>query len=187
MTGRWILSSPLLALAACAHVAETGDVTQRREALDRDLPALLADNKVPSVSVAWIDDGKIVLAGAWGERSPGVAATSATLYNVASLAKPVSAEVVLRLASRGRLTLDEPMDGAWIDPDVMDDERHKLLTPRIALSHRTGFPNWRFLTGDKLVFQFTPGEKVSYSGEGYEYVAHFAERKTGRPFESLAE
>lgn len=174
-----------LLLTACATVPNAL-VAETRARLDRDLPGLLARHKVPSVSIAWIENGRIVLTAAYGMQAPGVPATPDTLYNVASMTKPVSAEIILRLISRGRLSLDEPMHPFWVDPDLPADPRHKLLTPRIALSHRTGFPNWRFLTGDTLVFQFTPGTDVAYSGEGYEYVARFVERKTGTPFEALA-
>jgi len=116
-----------------------------------------------------------------------VRATPRTLYNVASLTKPVSAEVVLRLASKGRLSLDEPMHRHWVDPDVAGDPRSRLLTPRLALSHQTGFPNWRFLAADgKLAFAHAPGKGAGYSGEGYEWVSRFASRRTGEGFESLA-
>ena len=77
----------------------------------------------------------------------GVPATTRTLYNVASLSKPIFAETIHRLAAAGRLSLDEPMSAYWVDPDVANDPRHERLTPRIALSHRTGFKNWRYQTG----------------------------------------
>lgn len=175
----------LLATGGGAGAAE--GAAAGRAALDRDMPAILAKHRVPSVSVAKVEKGRVVLAAAYGEQSPGVPATARTLYNVASLTKPISAEVVLRLAARGRLSLDEPMHPHWVDPDVAGDPRHRLLTPRLALSHRTGFPNWRFLAADgKLAFAHSPGESIGYSGEGYEWVSRFAERKTRRDFESLA-
>jgi CubicO group peptidase (beta-lactamase class C family) len=103
------------------------------------------------------------------------------------MAKPISAEVALRLASKRQFSLDEPMYRDWSDPDIAHDERRKLLTPRIALTHRTGFPNWRYQTGNVLKFSFTPDSSYSYSGEGYEYLARFMEKRTGRSFESLAQ
>ncbi|HEY7809844.1 MAG TPA: serine hydrolase domain-containing protein [Allosphingosinicella sp.] len=180
-----------LGLAACLLAAGSGASAQslpaRRATLDRDMPAILAKHKVPSVSVAHIEQGRIVLAASYGQQSAGVPATTDTLYNVASLTKPVSAETVLRLAAKGKLSLDEPMYTHWTDPDLTADPRHKLLTPRIGLSHRTGFPNWRFNLPDrKLAFTGTPGETIGYSGEGYEWVSRFAARKTGTDFETLA-
>ena len=187
---RWrawmMVAVPLLGAAASGDAQRAPD--PRRAALDRTVPALLARHKVPSVSIAHVERGRIVLAAAYGEQSPGVPATTRTLYNVASLTKPVSAELVLRLAARGELSLDEPMAAHWVDPDVAADPRHRLLTPRLALSHRTGFKNWRWLEDDKrLRFGFAPGTGVGYSGEGYEYTKRFVEEKTGERFDALAE
>ncbi len=122
-----------------------------------------------------------------GEQSPGVRATSNTLYNVASLAKPISAEVMLRLVSDERLSLDEPMSRHWIDPDIANDPRRDLLTLRIALSHRTGFPNWRRMTNGVLTFQSEPGAGFTYAGEGYEYARRYTQLGTGEPFERSAQ
>jgi CubicO group peptidase (beta-lactamase class C family) len=189
---RWLWSVVcLLAIGACApvpsrprHIEAVEDA--RQTVLDRDMPRLLRETGVPSVSIAHIEGGRIVLAATYGSRSPGVPATPDTLYNIASLTKPVSAEVILRLASQGRVELDEPMYRYWIDPDIARDKRHVLLTPRLALSHQTGFPNWRSQTRNVLTFEHAPGEVAGYSGEGYEYVARFAAKKTGTGLEALA-
>ena len=177
-----------IVLASCAPIGEhASSVPPPPQALATGIPALLAETRVPSVSVARLERGRIAWAGAWGLQGPGVAATPDTLYNIASLTKPISAETVLRAASAGRLTLDEPMSPYWVDPDIVGDPRHSRLTPRLALTHRTGFPNWRYETGNRLVFRNDPGTIVGYSGEGFEYLARFAERRTGTPFERLAE
>jgi CubicO group peptidase (beta-lactamase class C family) len=78
------------------------------------------------------------------------------------------------------------MHTAWIDPDLANDERHKLLTPRIALSHRTGFPNWRGKSGLKFTLG-APGAQYGYSGEGMQYVSNFAERKAGATLDQLGQ
>ena len=179
----------LVVITGCASPRPTAApaADSRWAALDRDVPTLLADNHVPSVSLARIEHGEVVWAAAYGMQSAGVPATVDTLYNIASLTKPVSAEVVLRLAARGTLRLDEPMSAYWVDPDIAGDDRHHLLTPRLALSHRTGFPNWRRETHGVLAFVHDPGEVFGYSGEGFEYLARFVEHKTGTAFESLAQ
>ena len=151
------------------------------------IPALLHREHVASVSFAQIAGAKTILAEAYGEQSPGVAVSTATLYNIASMSKPISAEVLLRVASEGKLSLDEPMYKYWVDPDVAADPRSKLLTPRLALDHQTGFANWRRQTGGKLTFTRDPGTGFGYSGEGYQYVARFAEKRTGKSFETLAQ
>lgn len=155
--------------------------------LDRDLPRLLEENHVPSVSVARLEHGRIVMERAYGMQDATTKATPRSLYNIASLTKPITAQVAMRLISQGVFTLDEPMAPVWMDPDIADDPRRNLLTPRIALTHQTGFANWRSMTGGKLAFQFEPGTKYGYSGEGFEYLARFMEKKTGEPLDRLAQ
>ena len=177
----------LFALAMLSAVVSGAEAAESpaRAVLDRDLPKLLSQYKIPSVSVAQIRRGRVVLTAAYGAQSPGVRATTATLYNIASLTKPLSAEVILRLASKGQLGLDDAMYLSWLDPDIASDPRAKLLTPRLVLSHRSGLPNWRAKTG--LAFVHDPGAQVGYSGEGFEYVARFTQKKTGQAFTSLAQ
>ncbi|WP_426020360.1 serine hydrolase domain-containing protein [Brevundimonas sp. DWR2-3-1b1] len=155
--------------------------------LESQAPGLLARLNIASLSVAVLEEGRMVYTQAWGQASPGQAATSNTLYNVASLAKPVSAEVAMRLIATGRIGLDEAMSPYWIDPDLAEDPRASRLTPRLVMSHRTGLPNWRADDGGVLKFDREPGEAFGYSGEGFEWLARFIERKTGTPFEELAQ
>lgn len=174
-----------------ATLAETGELARvhaRDSALDAEVPRLLARYGVASVSFAFIDDGRIVVERAYGEQSAGVAATTNTLFGLASVTKPVSAEVLLRLVGAGKLSLDAPMSTAWIDPDVAEDPRAMRITMRHALAHQTGLPNWRgHSPGGKLAFAFTPGTAYAYAGEGYDYAARYAERTLGQNFETLAQ
>ncbi len=147
----------------------------------------LKESDVPSVAVAYIEDRKVAWTDVYGEQSPGVAATGKTLYNMASLTKPVTAETVLRLASAGKLSLDESMSPFWLDPDIKDNPWSKLLTPRLCLSHQTGFANWRRMTGGVLKIRWEPGTQTGYSGEGYNYVGRFVEKKMATPFDALAQ
>lgn len=186
---RRVYSAACLTFAATIGVAVPAMVVAKATAtttLDQDMPHLLADNGIASVSFAVIHAGRIVHLAAYGLQSAGTPATTDTVYNIASLTKPLTAEVILRLASKGRLSLDEPMDRYWSDPDLAQDGRRLLLTPRLALSHRAGFPNWRD-TRTGLVFNRDPGGAWGYSGEGYQYVARFVEHKLGKPFEQLAQ
>ena len=183
---------PVLVLAACAA---GGVSTSQRESarpgtvisqLDVRVPRLLAEYEIASAGVALIDDGRVAATKVYGEQAPGVPASNATLFNLASLTKPVTAEVILRLASSGNLSLDEPMARYWTDPDIATDPRRERLTARIALAHQTGFPNWR-PEGGHLVFAADPGTAFGYSGEGYDYLGRFAEKRVGRSFEALAQ
>lgn len=152
------------------------------------IKSILARHGITTAGLGVIRDGELVAEGYFGEQAPGVPAGPRTRFNVASVTKTVAAETILRLAGRGLISLDEPMDAWWTDPDIAGDARRLQLTPRMALTHTTGFPNWRFLVpGRKLAFTSPPGERFGYSGEGFEYVARFAERKLDRPFPGLVD
>lgn len=155
--------------------------------LDTNVPGLLSRYKVPAAAIAYIADGQVLSTHVYGERRRGKPARLDTLFNIASLSKPITAEVLLRLASSKRIDLDAPMHPTWLDPDIRGDKRAELLTPRMALLHRTGLPNWRAHTGNVLSFVVEPGSTFRYSGEGYTYAARYAERRTDTPFEELAD
>jgi CubicO group peptidase (beta-lactamase class C family) len=153
-----------------------------------EIQKLLAENKIPALGLGVIRDGKIAEAKVFGEIRPGEAAPVNAIFNVASLTKPVTAFVALRLASAGKLDLDEPLDKYWIDPDIATDARRKKLTARLVLSHQTGFANWRANNeSKKLEFAFEPGTKYQYSGEGFEYLRKALENKFKKPLGKLAD
>ncbi len=181
----WTLALTLFAATCATPVAPPSRTVP--EAIASGAPQWLTEREVSSVAIGYIEDGRIAWTAAYGEQSLGVPATPDTLYNVASLAKPISAEVMLRLVSTGQLSLDEPMSRYWVDPDIANDPRRDLLTLRIALSHRSGFPNWRRMTNGVLTFQSEPGVGFTYAGEGYEYARRYAQLATGEPFERSAQ
>lgn len=157
-----------------------------QDARDAAIAALARENPRTAIGAALIRDGKVMWTGVAGAQTDKQAATRDTLFNVASMTKPVTAEVVMRLVQAGRIGLDQPMAPVWMDPDVAGDARAKRLTPRLALSHQAGFPNWR-PQNQRLTFVREPGTGFGYSGEGYELVARFAVRRLRTDFEDLAE
>lgn len=188
-------TTALLLLAACAPgtAGSTGAAAGGEDAaalgarLEAEIPALIAQHRVAGVGMALIEDGEVAWTGSFGERAAGEPVTARTMFNTASVAKTVTAETVLRLVDAGLLSLDEPIADHWSEPDLVDDPRYRLLTPRIVLSHRTGLLNWSYAYEDgRLAFVAEPGERLTYSGAGYEMLVHFVEAKLGRDFESLA-
>ena len=163
--------SSIVGLPTATSAAQAAPLSRERvAALDAAFPVLLKKHRVAGVGAAIIRKGQIAWTNVYGEQGPGVPATAQTMFNVASLTKRVTAETILRLVAAGQISLDEPMASHWVDPDTADDPRHRLLTPRIALSHQTGFLNWRRMSkSGKLAFVFDPGTGFGYSGEGYNY------------------
>lgn len=154
--------------------------------LQGKIPEWLRSYDVPSVSTAVIENGEIVWSGTFGRQDSVTPANEHTLYLSASIAKPLTAEVFLRLATQGKVSLDESMAKYWLDPDIEDDPLAKNLTPRHVLTHQTGFKNWRRMTNGRLRFERPPGEEVGYSGEGFLYLVRFVEKKLGKPFNRIA-
>ena len=107
-----------------------------------------------------------------------------TVFEAASMTKPVCAYIVLRLVDRGVLKLDTPLYTYLPYEDIAYDDRYKLITARMVLTHRTGFPNWR---SGKLDIKFTPGTQFNYSGEGFVYLGKVVEKLTGKKLVQLCQ
>jgi CubicO group peptidase (beta-lactamase class C family) len=128
-----------------------------------------------------IRDGKTYWLHAFGVRDAGSGqpVMDSTIFEAASLSKPVFAYGVLKLVDQGKLDLDQPLSKYLPKPYIEGDARLDKITARYVLSHRTGFPNWRG-DGDPLTIHFTPGERFSYSGEGFVYLQKVVEQITGK-------
>jgi CubicO group peptidase (beta-lactamase class C family) len=151
-------------------------------ALERKVPELMKEGTVPGLSLALIRGGKTYWVHGFGVRDAktGEPVVEDTIFEAASLSKPVFAYGVLKLVDLGMLDLDTPLSKYLPKPYIEGDARLDKITARIVLSHRTGFPNWR---GNEkaLTIHFMPGERFSYSGEGIVYLQKVVERLTGKP------
>jgi len=136
---------------------------------------------LPGLSIALIRNGAVVWRHGFGVKDSMTreTVTDDTVFEAASLSKPVFAYAVLKLVDAGKIDLDRPLTeylpGNY---DVGPDPRLSRITARHVLSHTTGFPNWR--GGDPILkIFFAPGEKFSYSGEGFVYLSKVIEHITG--------
>lgn len=146
-----------------------------------DLATQLKNNNVPAIGYVLIENGVMTESKVIGALETGIEAPQDAIFNVASVTKPVFATMVMKLVDDGLIDLDEPLYPYWIDPDIQADDRHKKLTARMLLSHKSGFPNWRWFNEDgKLSFWFEPGTTYHYSGEGMEYLKKAIENKSER-------
>jgi|TARA_B100001964_G_C14246932_1_gene607912 CubicO group peptidase (beta-lactamase class C family) len=147
------------------------------------IPKALGETGVAGASIALIRDGEVVWAEAYGtaDASTGRPVTTDTVFEVASITKPLFTYGVLKLRNAGVLDLDTPLDD-YLDEPYLDDPRIKKVTARHVLSHQGGFPNWQRQRDEgPLKMYFEPGERYSYSGEGFQYLKLVVEKLTGRP------
>lgn len=156
--------------------------------LEQNLEVLMQENKVLAVGIGIIEHGTLSSVNVYGNLKKDTPAPDNAYFNIASLSKPISTLLTLRLVSNGDWDLDEPLYHYWIDPDVKDDPFHKIITTRHVLTHTTGFDNWRWNNeSKKLIFNSKPGTKPGYSGEGFEYLRLSIESKFNIPFENLVD
>lgn len=184
MRQKMLVAAAFFALAASAARAQTS-IGQ----LSRDIPALMQQTDIPGLSIALVQNGRTSWVKSFGTVDPAThePVTEHTRFSAASLSKTVFAYAVLQLVDQGKLDLDTPLTHYWPERVVTptDDPRADQITARIVLSHRTGFRNWR---GDEnLSIHFTPGERFSYSGEGYVYLQHVVEHIEGKPLNQIAQ
>jgi CubicO group peptidase (beta-lactamase class C family) len=110
--------------------------------LDNDVAVenWLKQNNVKTLGLGIIEGGKLKQVKVYGTLKDSVQAPFNAVFNVASLAKTVTAMVTLRLVSLGKWNLDEPVYHYWIDKDVKNDPRHKKLTTQDDIKPSNGIP-----------------------------------------------
>lgn len=156
-------------------------------AIDASVRGVMAETGAKGLAVAVVDEGKVAYVQAYGARNAsGDPLQVDTVMYGASLTKTIMAFATLQLVDAGKIALDvpiaddleNPLPSYGPDPDFPDkygpygslarDERWRKITPRMVLTHSTGFANFAFLEPDgKLHFHFDPGTRFSYSGEGF--------------------
>ena len=126
---------------------------------------------IPGLSIAIINDAKMAYYRTFGFKNidTKVKIDSNTIFEGASLSKPLFSYFVMKLIEKGIIGLDDPLYKYMAHPGIKNnDKRYELITSRMVLSHTTGFPNWSV---DKPIeIQFTPGTDFSYSGEAHQYL-----------------
>ncbi len=126
--------------------------------------------KLPGLTMALIKNNKITYTGYFGVENTKTKTpvTEQTIFEAASLSKPLFAYFVMKQVDKGILDLDTPLYEYFPYKDIDYDDRYKKITARMVLSHTSGFPNWR--EGDSLKIFFELGSQFGYSGEGYQYL-----------------
>ncbi len=175
------------------------------------LQELMEAAGVPGVSVAVIRDRRIHWTRGYGvaDVETGTPVEEGTLFQAASISKPVTAMAALRLAREGRLDLDGDVNlllRSWQVPESRHN-RGTPVTPRALFSHTPGaddgfgFPGYdpaaprpevvEILDGEgpsnvgPVLFARPPYQAYKYSGGGSTIMQLALTELTGLPFVEL--
>ena len=182
-----------LALQQIAPGDRTGRINPEAlvATLDRLVPELMSEHHVPGVSIALIRDRQVTWRKGYGVRNADSKepVSAETVFEAASMSKPIFALLTMQLVDRRKLDLDRPLVDYGHELIVPDLAERRLVTARMVLSHTSGFPNWRPGGEERegaIPLLFTPGSRFSYSGEGIFYLQRMVERITGQPLDRWA-
>jgi CubicO group peptidase (beta-lactamase class C family) len=186
-----------VAVAACWM---TSAVADRFDAVREVIRDQMAQNTVPSVALAVVQDGRIVWEEGfgWANLARKIPATAQTSYSLASISKPVTATALMILAERGEIDLDKPINdylgGSKLVAQVGDV---RDATVRRVASHTSGLPTyWQFYYEDRgparpamadVIARHgrllaAPGEAFVYSNLGYGVLEYAIEQRSGRSY-----
>ncbi len=195
------------ALFLAAGVAAGQEKPSPREEVAREIESLMKKHEVPGVSVAVVNDYKLDWAQAFGVREAGSdeKVDTDTVFQMASVSKPIAGLAVMVLAARKTLDLDADVNTllkSWkVSANEFTDQ--EKVTLRLLLGHRAGmtvhgFPGYegdekvptliQVLDGKPpantkpIVVDIKPGTKVRYSGGGYCVAQQAVIDVTGKPF-----
>jgi CubicO group peptidase (beta-lactamase class C family) len=176
----------LLFAVSCFCAAVAAPPIPDGTVIDAKVTKIMASTHANGMAVAVVDHGKVRYINAFGvrnaQRDP---LTADTVMYGASITKTVFAYIVMQLVDEGKLNLDapikddldKPLPSYGPDPifpdkygpykDLAGDSRWEMITPRMCLTHSTGFLNFWFIEPDRRMhIHFQPGTRYSYSGEG---------------------
>lgn len=163
---------------------------------------------VPGVSVAVVNDGRVEWARGYGAAEKGTdkKVNAATLFQAASISKPLAALAALKISEQGELTLDDPVNQwlkSWKVPEHKWKDQEAVSLRRI-LTHSAGltvhgFPGYaaheivpdviQVLNGegntDPILVDIKPGLQFRYSGGGYTVMQLLIEDISGKSFPDL--
>ncbi len=138
---------------------------------------------VPGVGIAVVEDGAVAWSRGFGVANAltGAPIDARTVFENASLSKPMFAYLVMQLADRGLIDLDRPLV-RYRRPEYLGDHPWlALITARDVLRHSTGLPDWRKSPAtEKLVPKVKPGTRINYSGEAFFWLQLVVETITGQ-------
>jgi len=141
--------------------------------LTAEIKKIMVSEKIPGLSMVIINNNKVAYNENLGVSNINlnIPVNEQSIFEGASLSKPIFAYFVMKMVEKGVLDLDKPLyeylPHPGIDPE--SQEAYKQITARMVLAHQTGFPN--HANNQMIKLAFTPGTDFMYSGEAYQYLA----------------
>ena len=161
------------------------------DADDARIRSAMETFQVPGVGIAVIEGGEVVWNASYGVSNieTGALINDETLFQAASLTKPLFAYVILRLIDAGIVNFDERLIETYRPHDLADNPWNEAITVRHVLTHQTGLPNWRPADDEQALLDpaFEPGTGYSYSGEAFHWLQQVCETKTGLGLHALTD
>lgn len=165
-------------------VASVSGNTVPSTILDIKIDSIVKSIDMPGLSIAIINDSEMVYHSTFGivNTETKEPVNEQTIFEGASLSKPIFAYFVMKMVENGKLDLDKPLYKYLPHPGIAETskEDYKLITARMVLSHRTGFPNHS--EGNEIELAFIPGTDFMYSGEAFQYLAAIIGKLNGIGF-----
>jgi CubicO group peptidase (beta-lactamase class C family)/D-alanyl-D-alanine dipeptidase len=169
------------------------------DALTAMIQQQMADKGIPAVSIALVDDQRVVWARGFGMADPrdSVPATAATVYRVGSVSKLLTDVGVMQLVERGALNLDAPIT-TYLPDFTPHNPFGGQVTLRELMAHRGGLPleppvgSYFDSSGASLQATvaglstvsliYKPGSRTKYSSAGVATAGYVLEATQGIPF-----
>lgn len=186
------------------HIARLNGSKISVSEIDKTVKRLMDTANVQGLGLAILNNKKTVFIKSYGYKNKPkneLLDTASIMYG-ASLSKAVFGYLTMKLVQEKVLDLDKPLFQYLSKPiagyeyffDLKTDDRWKLITARMCLSHTTGLPNLRWFhptTGVEdtlgvLKIYFQPGTKYAYSGEGFKLLQLVEEEITKKSIDELA-
>ncbi len=192
-----------LAVGGTHHVgAAQADPGGKRSALERAITEEIARRGGVGATVAVVENGRTILAGGFGRRSPDSPAPvdDGTLFGIGSVTKQFTAAATLLLAEQGKLSVYDKVAKYYPGLTRADD-----ITLLDLMNHVSGYrdyypldfvdrPMQKSIEPDRLIRQFAgapldfdPGTRWSYSNTGFVLLGRILEKVSGQPLGSFFE
>lgn len=173
--------------------------------IDQTVKRLMDTANVQGLNLAVLNKNKSVFIKSYGfkNKPQNTLLDTSTIVYGASLSKAVFGYLVMTLVDEKTIDLDKPLYHYLKKPipeyeyfsDLKNDDRWKLITARMCLSHTSGLPNVRWfnpITSEEdtlgvIKIYFTPGTKYAYSGEGFKLLQQVIEEITLKNIDELSQ